>query len=76
MKPIINPIAQICLCCTAPALLISRADLASGLAACSVSGRLYRSTGQRYSPTTLPPLDERPDYYDDVMHMPCFTGYA
>jgi hypothetical protein len=49
-------IAPVCSCCDQPVALIPRDDLAQALAACPNSGQLYRAEGERYTPTTMPPL--------------------
>ena len=59
MEKELNFIAPLCTCCAESTPLLPRDDLPGGLAACGVTGQLYRPQGTSYVPTTLPNLAPR-----------------
>jgi hypothetical protein len=53
-------VEAVCSCCAQPTALTPRDDMPGGLAACPTTGQIYRPEGQRYMPSSLPPITTAP----------------
>jgi hypothetical protein len=76
MKPTLTFVAPACTCCAEPSPLLPRDDLGDGLAACGVTGWLYRPTDTGYVPATLPDLARRDRPRSSVRIDLSRSGYA